>query len=135
MTLRKLTVLIVLMLAMVMSTGCDKAEKALDTQGLTLGKDLTGLLGEATKLLGGITDLDSAKAALPQLGDMDSNLGDIIGKVAKLSPESKSSLVGLAKSALPAFEGAIAKVNEIPGVGDTLKPTLDSIMAKVQGLL
>ncbi len=92
-------------------------------------------MGEATKLLGGITDLESAKAALPKLGDLDSNLGDMIAKVAKLSPESKQSLTGLVKGAMPALEGAIGKVTSMQGVGDTLKPALDSMMAKLQGLL
>lgn len=122
-----------LMLAVV--GGCSKSEEAMDLAGLKVGKDLTSMLGDATKLLGGITDLDSAKAALPQLKDMDSSLSGIVSKVADMSPESKDSMAGMVKGALPALEGAVGKVMANQEIGQTLKPTLDSILDKVKGLI
>ena len=132
---RVMTTAMVLTLMLTMVSGCSKTEEALDMGGLKLGKELTSMLGEATKLIGGITDLDSAKAALPKLKGMDTDLEGIVSKVASLSPESKDSLAGMVKGALPALEGAIGKVTASPELGQTLKPTHDSILNKVKGLI
>lgn len=134
MKLRRLMTLTVLMLMLTMVGACGDKDKGLDVAGLNLGKDLSSMLGEATKLLGGITDLDTAKAALPKLKEMNTGLDDIVSKAADLKPESKDAFVGMAQKSMPALEGAIAKVTEIPGVGDALKPTLDGMVAKIKGL-
>ncbi len=135
MKLRTLMTLSVVILMLTMIGACGDSGKGLDMAGLSLGKDLSGVLGNATKLLGGITDLDSAKAALPKLMEMNTGLDDIVAKVKKLSPESLESFAGMAKKALPALEGAMSKLSDIPGVGQTLQPTLDSILSKVKGMM
>ena len=135
MKIRAMMSLVVVVLMLTMIGACGDSGKGLDVAGLKLGKDLTSMLGDATKLLGGITDLDSAKSALPKLMDLDNGLGDIVAKVAKLKPESLDSFKGMAKKAIPALESAITKLSDIPGVGQTLKPTMDSIMAKLQGMM
>ncbi len=135
MSYRRPLALVALILSLALVTACGKADKAMDTAGLTLGKDVSNLLGEVTGLLGGITNLESAKTALPQLTDLDGNLGELIDKAAKLSPESKQSLAGLVKGALPAFKTAAARVSTMEGVGETIKPILDSMLAKVNGMM
>ncbi len=132
---RVLMTILALTLMLAMVGGCGKKDEALDMAGLKVGKDLTSMLGDATKMLGGITDLEGAKAALPKLKDMNTDLGGIISKVTSMSAESKASLSGMVKGALPALEGAIGKVMANQEIGQTLKPTLDSILAKVKGLI
>jgi len=58
-----------------------------------------------------------------------------VSKAGNLSAESKDSFVGMVNKAMPALEGAVTKLMEMPGVGDTLKPALDGIMTKIKGLL
>lgn len=132
---RTIATLAILIMILSLVGACGKGDKALDVAGLSLGKDLSGMLGKATTLLGGITDLDSAKAALPKLNEMNTGLDGIVAKAAKLSPESKDSFVGLVHKAMPALEGAMTKVMELPGVGDTLRPTMESMMSKIKSLL
>jgi hypothetical protein len=132
---RLITTALTLVLILAMVGGCGKGEEALDMKGLKIGKDLTSMLGEATKMLNGITDLESAKAALPQLEDMNTDLGGIISKVSGLSAESKDSLAGMVKGALPALEGAIGKISANQEIGQTLMPTLNSMLDKVKGLI
>ncbi len=132
---RAIVTLTVVVMMLTMVGACGKGDKALDVAGLNLGKDMTSMLGDLTKMLGGITDLDSAKAALPKLTEMTGGLDDIAAKAGKLSAESKDAFVGLVNKAMPALEGAVTKLMEMPGVGDTLKPALDTIMAKVKGML
>ncbi|MDX2472335.1 MAG: hypothetical protein QNL91_01375 [Candidatus Krumholzibacteria bacterium] len=125
---------VVMMLSLVGACGGD-SDQGLDVAGMKLGKDLTSTFGEVTKLLGGVTDLDSAKAALPKLTNLDSSLGDIVAKAAKLSPESLDSFKGMAAKAMPTVEGAMAKLSDIPGASQTLKPVMDSMMAKIKSLM
>ncbi len=134
MKMRKMIALTTLLMMLAMVGACGDSDKSLDVEGLKLGKDLTSVLGDATKLLGGITDLDSAKAALPKLTEMDSGLGDIVAKAAKLSPESLDSFKGMALKAVPALEGAMTKLTDIPQVGQALKPVMDSMLAKLKSL-
>lgn len=135
MKMRAMVTLAVVVLMLTMVGACGKGDKALDVAGLNLGKDLTSKLGDLTKMLGGITDLDSAKAALPKLDEMTGGLDDIAAKAGNLSAESKEAFAGMVNKALPALEGAVSKLMEMPGVGDTLKPALDPIMAKIKGML
>ncbi len=132
---RAMVTLTIVVLMLTMVGACGKGDKALDVAGLNLGKDMTGMLGNLTKMLGGITDLDSAKAALPKLNEMGSGLDDIAAKAGKLSAESKDGFVGLVNKAMPALEGAVKKLMDMPGVGETLKPALDGIMTKIKGML
>ncbi|MEZ4386294.1 MAG: hypothetical protein R3D98_01700 [Candidatus Krumholzibacteriia bacterium] len=132
---RRPLALLVLILSLALLGACGKAEKALDTAGLSVGKDLTNLMGEATRMFSGITDLESAKAALPKLTDLDTTLGELVAKAADLSAESKQSLSGLVKGAMPALEAAVAKVSAMEGgISDTLKPAIDSMMGKLKTL-
>jgi hypothetical protein len=141
MKLRTMTILTLSLMILSLAAGCGgegegEGGSVLDmAAGLNLGKDLSGMLGEATRLLGGITDLDSAKAALPKLAEMDGGLDDIVAKAKELSPENKEKFVEASMAAVPALEGAVSKLTAMPGVGDTLKPTLDSILGKVKGMM
>ncbi len=132
---RRTVALVALVIALTTVGACGKSQKALDTEGLSLGKDMSEIVNQAVKALGGVTDVASAQAALPQLTDVDGKLGDLVAKAAKLSPESKQTMIDLVKTAVPSLKTAMERVNAIPGVSDTLKPILDSLMAKLQGVM
>ncbi|MCA1791945.1 MAG: hypothetical protein LC667_19485 [Thioalkalivibrio sp.] len=132
---RQLVAALVLNLLLILVAGCGGDKGSLDAAGLKLGKEVTGLISEAAKVLDGITDLESARNALPQLTDLDGNLGNLVSKVSGLSAESKQSLVGMVKGAMPALESAVSRVKEIPGAGETIEPAVQSMMAKLNGLM
>ena len=136
------TVALALCLAMLGSlAGCDKAEEAMKNKDLpsvsdlTAATDLTSLMSKAVETLGGIKDIESAKAALPALKDMDVDLGKIVSKVKEMSPEQKSKLSDAVGKAMPQLDGAIEKVTSLQGVGSIVGPTLDSFKDKFKSLM
>jgi hypothetical protein len=128
----------VLVMALILGVGfagCDKAEEAMQNTDLGATAEASKLLGSATKSLAGITDVESAKAALPALKDLDLDLGKLMAKVKDMSPEQKSKLTGAVSKAMPQLESAMAKVTSMAGVGDIVGPTLESLMGKFKGMM
>lgn len=104
----------------------------LDVAAITKG--VTGQLDGLKASLGSITDVASAKAALPQLAASTSDLGKLTGIVGTLPAAGKTAVTSLFGAALPALKAQIDKVEAIPGVGEVTKPTLDGLAAKLEAL-
>jgi hypothetical protein len=101
---------------------------------VNLGQEVTGAVENATTALNGITDAASAEAALPKLSEIDANLDRLGGLVGQLPAEGKSALAALINGALPELEALIAKVSEIPGVAEVIKPTADAMVEKLRAM-
>jgi hypothetical protein len=101
---------------------------------VNLGQEVTSAVEDATSALNGITDAASAEAALPELSELDGNLDRLGGLVGQLPAEGKSALAALINGALPELEALIAKVSEIPGVAEVIKPTADAMVAKLKAM-
>ena len=101
---------------------------------VNLGQEVTDAVENSTSTLNGITDAASAEAALPQLSEVDANLDRLGGLVGQLPAEGKSALAALINGALPGLEALIAKVSEIPGVAEVIKPTADAMVAKLKAM-
>lgn len=121
--------------ALGMLAGCDQAEKALDKTDLGTTTEVTKLIGNAVKSLGSITDIESARTALPALQDVDIDLGKVVQKVQDMAPEAKSKLTGAVSKAMPQLEAAIAKVSSLSGVGEIVGPTLESVQNKLKSMI
>ncbi len=98
-------------------------------------KNLSGAFADLTGSLGGITDAASATAALPKLQGAATAISAVSAVAAKFTPEQKATVVSLVNANLPAISAAAAKVGAMPGVGDTLKPLLDSLMPMLTNLI
>jgi len=108
-------------------------------QNLTVG---TVDVGSATQsvvtslrdALKGVTDLDTAKAALPKLQDATAQLDKVGGLVGQLPAGGKSALAALVTAARPSLEELFNKVLAIPGVAAVAKAPIDTIRAKLDEL-
>ena len=87
-----------------------------------------------TDIFGGITDSDSATASLDKLKSADEGLGAITSGLSAAPDGIKSGVMKVASGLIPGLTETIDKVMAIPGVGDILKPVVDSLKAKL-GLL
>lgn len=134
-SLRKSVLLIACLAAINLTSGCDQAEQAMEKTELGATTEVTKLIGNAVKSLSGITDLASAKAALPALKDIDLDLGKLVKKVTEMSPEQKTKLSGVISKAMPQLESAISKVSSVAGIGDVVGPTLESLQNKFKSLI
>ena len=102
--------------------------------GVDIGKQLGDNLGNLRTSLSGITDVDSAKAALPKLQEATTAIDKVNGMVPQLSAEQRQSVSGLITPAMAAINQLFDKVLAIPGVGAVLKPTVDNLKVKLADL-
>jgi hypothetical protein len=101
---------------------------SIPAEAVKLGSDLSGWFTSLTGSLGGITDVATAEAALPNLKDAVSQLDSAKSVFDKLPTAGKSSIISIITSNLGGIKDLIAKVASIPGVGDLVKPFTDPIL-------
>lgn len=101
---------------------------------VNVGEQFTGVVDGLKTTIGGITDGDSAQAAIPQLEDANTRLGELAGLADQLPEAAQGpfqSMVGTAVSALkPMIDSAI----EASGAGAILQPIADSMLEKLTGM-
>jgi hypothetical protein len=102
--------------------------------GVDIGKQLGDNLSSLRTSLAGITDVESARAALPKLQEATATIEKVNGMVPQLSAEQRLSVSGLVTPAMAAINQMLEKVLAIPGVGDVLKPTVDNLKTKLADL-
>jgi hypothetical protein len=102
--------------------------------GVDVSKQLSDSLAALRTSLQGITDQASAKAALPNLQDVKTQVDRVTSLVGQLSPEQRKIIVGLVGPAMATLNQLFDKVLAIPGVGEVLKPTIDALKANLTTL-
>lgn len=111
------------------SNVADAAADAVDFDVSQAGNDLTSMFGDAKSSLEGITDLDSAKSAVPGLTEM----GDKFNGIADKIPEGAGGAIGpIISKGLEMLEPVLEKVRAIPGVGALIDPVLGPMIEKMQ---
>ena len=109
-------------------------KSATDTLGMS-ADDVTGNLTEVfdgyKETLSEITDVDSAKEAVPQMENLNEQLGGIAGMMDKLPAGIKDTVTGQLGSMIEPIKAMLDKVMAIPGVGPVLKPYVDGMLEKV----
>jgi hypothetical protein len=84
--------------------------------------------------LGDIKDADSARAALPVLQQLNAQLGQVGIRRNQLTAEQRRHIAGVVNPSLPALDSSFDRVLAVPGAPDDLKPTIDSLRAKLAAL-
>jgi hypothetical protein len=102
--------------------------------GVEVGRQLSDSLAALRTSLQGITDEASAKAALPKLQDVKTEVDKEINLIGQLSPEQRKIIVGLVGPAMAPLTQLFDKVLAIPGVGELLKPMVDAFRANLATL-
>lgn len=101
----------------------------LDAAGI--GSELKNTMGSLTTSFSGITDVDSAKAALPNITSASDNLGGLAGMMAKLPEAAQGPIKAVVAGGMPQIQEMIDKISAIPGVGPIVKPVLDGLTEKL----
>jgi hypothetical protein len=99
--------------------------------GVDVSKQVTDSIANLRSALGGVTDAASAQAALPKLRDITTQIDQVDGLIARMTPEQKKLVVGIVNPLMPTLNQLFDKVLAIPGVSDVLKPTIDLLRAKL----
>jgi hypothetical protein len=116
-----------------MSDLMGKATEALASVegGSDMLKKVSEMFGSATSTLQGVTDVNSATSALPELTKLTDSFGGMTELYGKLPDAAKSAVAGVFQSSLKQLEPIIAQVLAIPGVESVLKPAIDALMSKL----
>jgi len=96
-----------------------------------VGKELSSTLGSLTTTFGSITDVDSAKAAIPSLTSATDKLGNLAGMMDKLPEAARGPIAKIVADGMPQIQEIINKLSAIPGVGAVLKPVIESLSSKL----
>jgi hypothetical protein len=99
--------------------------------GLNLNQQVTDGIGSLRTTLNGITDAASAQTALPRLQQATAQLDKVSGVLGQLSTSQRTVLAGLINPVMPAINQLIDRVLAIPGVAEIIKPTIDTLKAKL----
>lgn len=104
----------------------------LDVSGLT--GELTGVFNQASETLGGITDVESATAAVPALEGIGGTVSGLPALFDKVPEAARGPLQGIVGEGMGSLQPIIEKVNSIPGVGSVIGPILEPILETLSGL-
>ena len=118
----------------VVQQGLNQAPNA-TAQGVDIGKQITSNITSLRTTLDGVTDVASAKAALPKVQEAASQIDKSGGEVGQLSADQRKLVAGLINPLMPAFNQLCDKVLAIPGVAEVLKPSVDAVKAKLTTLV
>ena len=114
--------------------GMSQAQNAA-VQGLTIGKQVANNIASARTALNNVTDVPSAQAALPKLQEATVQIEKTGGGIGQLSADQRKLVAGLVNPLMPAFNQLCDKVLAIPGVAEVLKPSVDTLKAKLTALV
>jgi hypothetical protein len=118
----------------VVQQGMNQAQNVA-AQGVDIGKQITNSIASLRTTLDGVSDVASAKAALPRVQEVAAQIDRTGGEVGQLSADQRKLLSGLVNPMMPAFTQLCDKVLAIPGVAEVLKPSIDAVKAKLTTLV
>ena len=101
---------------------------------LKMGTDLTGLFGSLGKVLGGVTNEDSARAAIPQLTEFAPVLESLQKSTVALPEAGRSTIAEMVLKNMGGLQKVIDTVMAIPGVKEILGPTVTPMIETLSKL-
>jgi uncharacterized protein DUF937 len=107
------------------------ATQSMVVDGVNIRTQLGDSLAGLRTTLEGVTDADSARAALPKLQGVVTQFDNVAGLVRRLSPDQRKIASGLVSTLMPTLNQLFDKVLALPGVSIVLKPTIDAVKASL----
>jgi hypothetical protein len=102
--------------------------------GVDIGKRLSDSVNSLRTSLLGVTDVASAKAALPRVQAVTAQVEEINGMLGRLSPDQRKVIAGMTAPANESLNQLFSKVTAIPGVAEVLKPAADRLRTRLADL-
>jgi hypothetical protein len=106
----------------------------LTVDGVNLANKFSSSVDALKAALPGITDADTAQAAVPKINEVTSQLNDISTLATKLSPTARSALAKQVAAATSSIDQMCDKVTAIPGIGAVAKLAIDDLRGKLDAL-
>lgn len=110
-----------------------EAVKGVEGGGDLLAK-VQELFTSATTTLTGVTNEETARAAVPRLEGLALNADGLKPLLEKLPEGARTAVAGLIEKGLPQLEALVKKALAIPGLEGVIKPAIDDLMGKLAAL-
>ena len=114
----------------VVQQGMKQAEN-LVPGGADIGKQISTSIASVRTTLDGVSDVASAQAALPKLQEVTAQIAKTGGAVGQLTAEQRKAIAAVINPLMPAVNQVCDKVLAIPGVAEVLKPSVDTLKARL----
>ena len=118
----------------IVQQGMNKTQDVVVGTAGDIGKQITNSIASVRTTLNGISDVASAQAALPRLQEVTALIDKTDGTVGQLSAEQRKAIAAVINPLMPAVNQLCDKVLAIPGVAEVLKPSVDTLKAKLTAL-
>ena len=105
---------------------------SVDVEGTDVGATFGDIFSSANDTVSGITDVDSAQAAIPAFEDITGKVDGLSGLWDKVPDAGRGPLSGMVNDGIGTLTPAIEKINEIPGVSGVLGPVTSTLLEKLQ---
>src|SRR5262245_3249746 len=117
----------------VVQQGMNKAQDVV-VGTANIGKQITNSVASVRTALDGVSDVASAQAALPKLQEVTAQIDKTSGEVVQLSADQRKLIAAVINPLMPAVNQLCDNVLAIPGVAEVLKPSVDTLKAKLTAL-
>jgi hypothetical protein len=117
----------------VVQQGMNQVQNA-PAPGMDIGEQVASNIASVRTTLDGVTDVSSAQAALPKLQEATAQIDKTDSTVGQLSAEQRKAIAAVINPLMPAVNQLCDKVLVIPGVAEVLKPSVDTLKAKLTAL-
>ena len=114
----------------VVQQGMKQAENLVPGEA-DIGKQISTSIASVRTTLDGVSDVASAQAALPKLQEVTAQIVKTGGAVGQLTAEQRKAIAAVINPLMPAVNQVCDKVLAIPGVAEVLKPSVDTLKARL----
>ncbi|OED38880.1 hypothetical protein AB833_17740 [Chromatiales bacterium (ex Bugula neritina AB1)] len=116
-----------------MTDAVTSAIPAIDVGGTDVSAAFGDIFSSATETVSNITDVDSAKAAIPSFEGISGKVDGLSGLWEKIPEAGRGTLSGMITDNLGKLTPVIDKANEIPGVSGIIGPVVGPLMETLKG--
>ena len=115
--------------------GCGSKVSHLETGGINANDLLDNLMDKTTRILSDVYNVEAAKAALPQLQDVNNGFDLLIDEVGDLSPAARNQLSEQAAKAMPGLKDNARRMNSKSGIDEIIGAEMNLMVTKLSRLL
>ncbi len=135
MKMKRTSLLLTLLAMVLMIVGCGSKTSHLEMGGINANDLLDNLTDKTTRILSNVVNVESAKAALPQLEAVSDGYDNLIDEAGDLSPAARSRLSEQAVKAIPGLKDNARRMNSKQGIDEILGPVMNQMVTKLSKLL
>ena len=104
----------------------------LSVGNVDLRQQMTSVVDRASQSLQGVTDEDSARAALPTLAELNGDLDNMTPLVDRLPEPARNAFAQIARSGHGRLEAEVDRIESIPAVPDNVKQVVRELSGKLE---